>query len=137
MNAVAGLVLTVSMFLAQPAGGGVPAIQTFAVHGPTIIAFFVPSEGTNAEEDAALDDFQWYAMPTAKRMKAAGIAFHVVYARSFRVQIGNHIEVFRPGRRVCGYYFIAPGKKARIEVGVRTDDDLMQVVSETFGIAAK
>jgi hypothetical protein len=106
------------------------------VRGPTIIAFFPPVEQPELEKDfdtnAALDDFQFYAAKVREPLSKSAIAFHEVYARSFRVTTGTRSIVFRPDKVEAGYYFVAPGKKPRIEYGVMTDADLLQVAREYF-----
>jgi hypothetical protein len=45
--------------------------------------------------------------------------------------------VVRRGPVKVGYYFIAPGKKPRIEYGVVTDIDLLQIATEYFGVISR
>jgi len=33
-----------------------------------------------------------------------------------------------------GYYYIAPGRKPRLEYGVATDLDILQIASDYFGM---
>jgi hypothetical protein len=40
-----------------------------------------------------------------------------------------------PAAQDCGYNFVVPGKKPRIEYGVETDADFVQLSTEYFGIA--
>jgi hypothetical protein len=136
MKSLLAFLLIVPMFAAYTAPKTQTRVQTFVVRGPTVIAFFVPENPNHADEDEALDDFQWYAMQSSKRMKAAGIEFHVVSARSFRVSVLGKTQVFTAKESV-GYYLVAPGKKARVEYGVITDDDLMEVARSTFGTVRK
>jgi hypothetical protein len=49
------------------------------------------------------------------------------------VRVGKIVKAFRPVKGDVGYYFVAPGKKPRIEYGVMTDADLLQVANEYFG----
>jgi hypothetical protein len=111
-----------------------------AVAGPTIIAFF-PVTKTKSQKDAdtneALADFQLYAKKVREPLKETGIEFQEVYAQSFRVCIGQEGTVFRPAKGNVGYYLIVPGKKPRIEYGVMTNTDLVQVANEYFGSSAK
>lgn len=41
--------------------------------------------------------------------------------------------MFTPTKEKVGYYLISPGKKPRIEYGVMTDTDLLQVAKDYFG----
>jgi hypothetical protein len=110
------------------------------VAAPTIVAFF-PVTKTELQKDAdtneALADFQFYAKQAREPLKKTGIEFQEVYAQSFRVRIGQEATVFRPAKGNAGYYLIVPGKKPRIEYGVMTSADLLQVANEYFGTSAK
>jgi uncharacterized protein YecT (DUF1311 family) len=106
------------------------------VAGPTIVAFFPVTKAelqNNADTGEALADFQLYAKQVREPLKKAGIDFSEVYSHSFRIRIGQEATVFRPTKDDAGYYLIVPGKKPRIEYGVMTDSDLLQVAREYFG----
>jgi hypothetical protein len=138
MKKLLAFLLMIPLIPAHAAAPARVAVRTFAVRGPTVIAFFAPNaKGDYADESEALDDFQWYAMQVNSRMKAAGIDFHVVYARSFRAATSGHTQVFTTKDNSCGYYLVMPGEKPRIEYGVMTDDDLMEFARETFGNTSK
>jgi uncharacterized protein YecT (DUF1311 family) len=107
-----------------------------AVAGPTIVAFFPVTEAElqkDADTNEALADFQFYAKKVREPLKKIGIEFAEVYANSFRVRIGQEVTVFTPTKENVGYYLIVPGKKPRIEYGVMTDTDLVQVAKDYFG----
>ena len=108
------------------------------VRGPTVIAFFkpVPSEQVDKDADAneALSDFQLYASRARVPLRNAGIEFHELYTHCFRLRVGNKLTTFRPAKVGVGYYFVAPGKKPRIEYGVMTHADLLQVANAYFAI---
>jgi hypothetical protein len=108
------------------------------VRGPTVLAFFEPFPtaklGKDADTNEALADFQLYARKVRAPLKKAGIEFHELYARSFRLRVGNKLTTFRPARVGVGYYFVAPGKDPHIEYGVSTDADILQVANAYFGI---
>jgi hypothetical protein len=110
------------------------------VAGPTIVAFF-PVTKTEVKKDAdtneALADFQFYAKQVREPLKKTGIEFQEVYAQSFRVRTGQEATVFRSANGKVGYYLTVPGKKPRIEYGVMTNTDLLQVANEYFGTLAK
>ncbi len=107
------------------------------VQGPTVVAFFgpVPRSKPDKDPDAneALADFQLYATNVRAPLRKAGIEFHELYAHSFQLRDGNKLTTFRPIKIDVGYYLVAPGKKPRIEYGVMTDADLMQLAHEYFG----
>lgn len=110
------------------------------VTGPTIIAFFPLMQAAlqkDADTNEGLADFQLYAKQVHEPLKEAGIEFSEIYTHSFRVRIGQDASVFRPAKGNAGYYLIAPGKKPRIEYGVMTDSDLLQVAREYFGTFPK
>ena len=119
----------------QAADGPLPP---FAVHGPTIIAFFAPM--TRSELDSApdtsesLSDFQYYAGLAGTPLRKAGIDFREADARLFRIRIGSRLRTFRIGKIGVGYYFVAPGRKPQIEYGVMTDSDLLDKARKYFGI---
>ena len=107
------------------------------VHGPTVVAFFEPVTEAKLDKDPdaneALADFQLYASRVRAPLRKAGIEFHELYAHSFRLRVGKQLTTFRPVKMDVGYYLIAPGKKPRIEYGVMTDSDLLQVTNQYFG----
>ena len=107
------------------------------VRGPTVVAFFEPITQAelqrNPDTNDALSDFQFYATRVREPLGKAGIAFHELYARSFRLRIQNRSITFRPVKVTVGYYLIAPGKEPRVEYGVITDADLVKVAKEYFG----
>jgi hypothetical protein len=110
------------------------------VAGPTIIAFFPVTQAElrkDADTNEALADFQFYAKKVREPLKKTGIEFSEVYAYSFRLRIGKEVTVFKPAKGNVGYYLIVPGQKPRIEYGVMTNTDLLQVANEYFGTSAK
>jgi len=115
--------------------------STIVAHGPTIVAFFPPVTKTELQNDPdtneALADFKLYATRVREPLKKSGIEFHELYAYSFQVRRGNTVTTFRPSREQVGYYFVAPKKKPRIEYGVMTDVDLLEIAHEYFGTPAQ
>ncbi len=111
------------------------------IRRPTIVAFFTPVTQADLKNDPdtneALADFQFYAANVRRPLHDAGIDFQEIYALSFRVQRGTRTAIFRPGKVKVGYYFVAPGKKPRIEYGVITDTDLLKIAKEYFDLAGK
>jgi hypothetical protein len=131
-SAIAGALLTLPLIVA--------AKETVVViHHPTIVAFF-PVTQANLKNDPdtneALADFIVYAGKMRKPLRDAGVDFQEIYAPSFRVQQGTRITTFRPGKVKVGYYLIAPGKRPRVEYGVVTDTDLLQIAKEYFALTA-
>jgi hypothetical protein len=53
---------------------------------------------------------------------------------SFRVRRAGSVIVFRPKKGRIGYYFVAPGKKPRIEYGLNTDVGLFEIARDYFRI---
>lgn len=115
--------------------------QLVVVSGDTIIAFFPPISDSELDKDPdlneTLSDFQFYVGNVRNPLRNMKIEFQVIYARSFRIRTGNNVRTFRPQKADVGYYFIAPGKKPRVEYGVMTDTDLIQVAHEYFGSCSK
>lgn len=113
----------------------------FVIHGPTILAFFYPMTQADAESgegDAeALNDFDFYAEKVQSRLKQAGVDFHEVDARSFRIRTGGRVRTFRTGQVGIGYYFISPGREPHVERGVMTDLDMLAVARKYFGAAMR
>jgi hypothetical protein len=133
--------LAVVELLLTPSQAAVPKQTVVIVNGPTVIAFFPPVTQSELNNDPdtneALADFQFYARNVREPLHKAGIDFKEIYAVSFRVQRGERITTFRPGKATVGYYFVAPDKEPRIEHGVLTDADLRQIASKYFGISVK
>lgn len=109
--------------------------------GRTVVAFFPLVTHSDLPKDAdtneALSDFQLYASRVREPLKRAGIEFHELYTRSFRVRVGNAVNVFRPSKAEVGYYLIVPGKEPRIQYGVMTDTDLLRLANQYFGSSTK
>ncbi len=113
-------------------------LDTFDVLRPTIVAFFPPVTEAELRRDPdtneALSDFQEYARRVREPLRSRGVDFHEVYAHKFAVRSGKRVVVFTPGKVHVGYYFVAPGKKPRVEYGVNTDEGLLQIAEEYFGL---
>ena len=111
------------------------------LQGPTVVAFFPPVTDAQLQRDAdtneALADFQFYATRVREPLKRARIDFHEVNAHSFRIRVGKAVTGFRPVKGDVGYYFVVPGKKPRIEYGVMSDADILQVANEYFEQASQ
>lgn len=105
------------------------------------MAFFEPVPQAKLEKDPdtneALADFQLYATSVREPLRKAGIEFHELHTHSFRLRVGNKLTTFRPSIVGVGYYLVAHGKDPRVEYGVMTDADLLQLATEYFGISAK
>jgi len=115
--------------------------ETIVVRGPTIIAFFAPVTAAELDKDPdtneALADFQVYAARSRKRFQGSGIDFREIYALSFNIKRGGSTTTFRSGKSGVGYYFVTSNGKPHVEYGVRTDDDLVRIAREHFGIIVK
>jgi hypothetical protein len=119
------------------AAGSAEKQPVIAVRGPTVVAFFEPvpqaKTGKGPDANEALADFQFYARNVREPFRKAGIEFHELYTRSFQLREGKKLTTFRPVKAGVGYYLVALDKKPRIEYGVMTDSDLLQVANEYFG----
>ena len=137
MKVMFGATLMALACLAVGNAQGKPLTE-FAVHRPTVIAFFLPVTDADLERDAdlneALADFQLYVTRAAPRLEQAGIKVEVINASEFKIRIGHAVRVFKTGKIGIGYYFIVPGKRPRIEYGVQTDDDIVAIAHDYFKI---
>jgi hypothetical protein len=110
----------------------------FTVQTRTVVAFFAPvSDRDLDDEDTSegLSDFQYYDDEVRAPFRKAGIEFHETYTRSFTIRMKGKVLPFHTTRtNDIGYYFIAPGKKPHVEYGVLTDEDLLDVAHDYFGI---
>jgi hypothetical protein len=110
---------------------------TITVHGPTIVAFFEPITESeliaDPDTNEALSDFQFYAGGARKAFLKTGIDFHEIYVRSFRIRIGSKTTTFRVGKVGVGYYFVAPGKRPRVEYGVLQASNILEIAEQYFG----
>ncbi len=120
--------------------GAAQSPPIFEIHQPTIIAFFpitraeVDSGGDAAE---ALGDFDFYITKVEKRLLSAGVAIHIVNARSFQIRAGKRMVTYQPRKNEIGYYFIGPGKEPHIENDVMTDEDILDAARKYFGISIR
>jgi hypothetical protein len=114
---------------------------TIIVRGPTIVAFFGPVTEAelkaNPDINEALADFQFYVGGARKALLNTRIDFHEVYAKSFKIRTGGRTTTFRPEKSLVGYYFVAPGKKARVEYDVLQATSILEIVEQYFGKAGK
>jgi hypothetical protein len=131
------LLCPVIVFLGGFAATAADPQPTITVHGPTIVAFFEPitEAELKADPDAneVLSDFQYFAGGAGKAFQNTGIDFHVIYARSFKIRIGARTTTFRPEKSTVGYYFVAPGKKARVEYDVLDTGSILEIAEQYFG----
>jgi hypothetical protein len=140
MRSAIGWIVAVAILgaIVGPAAVAAPNQPSFEIRRPTVIAFFPPVTEKDLDDDPdtneALSDFQFYAAQVREPLRKAGVDFHEAYAHSFRIRLGNKTVAFRPGKVDVGYYFIASGKKPRVEYGVMTSDDILQVAHQYFGI---
>jgi hypothetical protein len=137
------IVGTIALVLSLAAAGlraapGATNAPVFVVRTRTVVAFFAPVSDRDLEDEDTnedLSDFQYYDDEVRAPFKKAGIELHETYTRSFSVRLKGKILEFRTTRNNdVGYYFIAPGKKPHVEYGVMTDEDLLDVAHDYFGI---
>jgi len=131
--AVVLLLLTIGFSDARAAKSPV-----FTVRTRTVVAFFAPVTDRDLEDEDTnedLSEFQYYDDEVRAPFKKAGIELRETYTRSFSVRLKGKVLEFRTTRNNdVGYYFIAPGKKPHVEYGVMTDEDLLDVAHDYFGI---
>lgn len=131
------IALCVTAVLNAQHSTGVPFVNA---DRPTIVAFFpnAPKIGSDdTDENEALSNFKYYAERAKNPLNELGIQFTVLSDRSFRVRSNNKTFLFAPKDNVPGYYFVAHGKKPRIEYGVMTDTDLVDLAKQYFDFADK
>ncbi len=112
------------------------ADPVYTIHGPTILAFFAPVKHpeTDGDADRELLKFRALARQSHEPLEKAGIDFQEVYAPVFEVRVGSEKTTFDSGHMKVGYYFITPGKKARVEYGVAPVPALLEIAKEYFGV---
>ncbi len=104
-----------------------------------IVAFFptvTPATLSDTESNDKLSDFQFYAARMYHKLQGTEIDFRTVYGREFEVREGKKLVSIHPEQEV-GYYFMAKGKEPRVEYGVKTDAELMEIAREYFGKVLK
>lgn len=114
---------------------GVPVVNG---DRPTVVAFFPNASKIghdNANGNEALSDFKYSAMHVKKPLGRLGIQFAEEYGRSFRIRSESKSVLFTRKNGTPSYYFFAPGKRPRIEYGVKTDSDLLAVARQYFDLA--
>ncbi len=119
----------------SPPAGKLPLI---VIHRRTIVAFFVGANEAreiDANGNESLSDFQLYAYQAKGPLKKMKVDLLDTTSAAFSVQTGTKIVAFHPAQQI-GYYFIAPGQEPRVEYGVRTDDQLIEIASQYFSVTA-
>jgi hypothetical protein len=134
-GAVAVVLLVLTLGFRDAGATGAPV---FIVRTRTVVAFFAPVSDRDLDDEDTnedLSDFQYYDDEVRAPFKKAGIELHETYTRSFSVRLKGKVLEFRTTRNNdVGYYFIVPGKKPHVEYGVMTDQDLLDVAHDYFGI---
>ena len=134
-GAIAVVLLLLTLGLRDAGATGAPV---FIVRTRTVVAFFAPVSDRDLDDEDTnedLSDFQYYDDEVRAPFKKAGIELHETYTRSFSVRLKGKVLEFRTTRNNdVGYYFIVPGKKPHVEYGVMTDQDLLDVAHDYFGI---
>jgi hypothetical protein len=127
------VVLTFHLVFSQSAGKP----QVFEIDHPTVIAFFPSTAKSTKKDSDSLADFQLYTASARQPLESGGVDLQVVYTREFRVIVNGTATTFKPSKAEPGYYYVAPGRKPRIEFGVMNDTDMVRVAHEYFGPAMK
>ena len=125
-----------ALFLAPPALPQAHAENPIVVvHGPTVVACFVPVSDAEMEKypnlNESLADFQLYTAQARKPLQQRGIAFRVLSARRFAMQVRGNVVNYLVGG--VAYYFVAPGKRVHVHTGVMTDTELVEAADQYFG----
>jgi len=142
MRRITPLLVCMSLALTVlPALGKVPdRTPVFAIERPTVIAFYpdtAKATGKYGDGDDSYSEFKLYSASARQPLEMGGVDMQEVYTREFRVVLDGRTTTFRPKRKENGYYFVAPGKKPRIEYGVMSDQDIVRIAHEYFGNAMK
>jgi len=137
----AGLATMLALYCGAPVLLGQshrPKEPVFVIRRPTVVAFFAVTarDRNDPDTNGALSDFQFYAAKVRGPLSRQGIAFKEVYVRSFRVIHGGRTIRFRARGKV-GYYFAAPATTPKVEYGVETDLDLIQMAARYFRLTMK
>ena len=115
----------------------VHSAPVFMVTSSTVIAFFpiTADEIKRSPEDAeSLSDFVAYLAKARVALNRVGVDVHEIRTGDFLVQVGSHTRRFRARAGQVGYYFVSPKKEPRIEYGISTDDDILAIAQEHFGV---
>ncbi len=129
------IVLPMLLPAQSPPAGKLPVI---VIHRRTIIAFFVGANEAreiDANGNESLSDFQLYAYQAKGPLKKMKVDLLDATAPAFNIQTGSKIVAFHPAQKI-GYYFVAPGQYPRVEYGVHTDDQLIEIASQYFAVTA-
>ena len=108
----------------------------FVITGPTLISFFLnyTDDGILADGgNEALYDFGHYLPAAEDKLREAGVQVHAVLkVKSFQVKIGSRWHTFQPRGNDVGYYFIAPGRKPRVEFGIQETEGILDIARNYF-----
>lgn len=132
---VALVALLMSLPAQSPPAGKLPLI---VIHRRSVIAFFVGANEAreiDANGNESLSDFQLYAYQAKGPLKKMKVDLLDTTSPAFSIQTGTKVVDFHPAQRI-GYYFIASGREPRVEYGVRTDDQLIEIASQYFSVTA-
>jgi hypothetical protein len=120
------------------AQASIPVCGEYTISLPTVVAFlnYGAVEADDPDFPDVLADFQLSVERLRQRLDGSVIRVHECYQASFGIAVpGKSIEQFAVGSTGVGYYLVAPAMMARVEHGVQTDEDLIAVMKEHFGIA--
>jgi hypothetical protein len=73
------------------------------------------------------------AIPKAR----SGIELHVLYTHSFEVRVGKTVTTFRPSKEQNWILLRCTRKESRIEYGVMTHVERLDIAHEYFGTPAE
>ncbi len=135
------IALTLLVVMMATAPGSRSEEPLILVTRPTVIAFFPPVDDDVLARDPdtkeALTEFRERANRVREPLKNAGVDFHELYVRSFRVRRGKSVERYVPTSIEFGYYLVSPEKAPTLFFGVDTDLAIFEIVRQCFGVVAK
>ncbi|HKO13163.1 MAG TPA: hypothetical protein VJV22_14405 [Acidobacteriaceae bacterium] len=135
---LSAVTLGLALFLAPHALPQAHAENPIVVRGPTVVACFVPVTDADMEKypnlNESLSDFQLYTAQARQPLQQRGIAFRVLSAHRFRMQVRGKVVNYLVGG--VAYYFVAPDKRVHVHTGVMTDTELVEAADRYFGTGA-
>lgn len=112
-------------------------VPTFRIAKPTVIAFCPLSE-KDLKTQESIETFSSFAESLSRvtpMLRALDVDVQTTYERSFYVQgDGLRLVLYSNAKRKCGYYFVDAARAGRAEPRVLTDDEVVAVAKEYFGL---
>jgi hypothetical protein len=114
----------------------IPTCGTYRIASPTVVAFFnyasVQPNDPNLPD--VIEDFRLTVQRLRERLDDSVIAVHECYQSWFEVNVpGKALQHFTVGPEGAGYYLVSPAVPAKVEYGVMTDEDVINLMRQHFG----